>query len=151
MNILLTFDSTAFLRHITKADDRQMVDFIIRQYGPALQAGISRYAEGSGFRIQTHYQDAYFQTVLEDGNAMLSSDTKRSWRKRVVDDEGNVHSTKARYDELVEIVTECFNSQIVAVLRGIQMQARKIYTVDVVGYENRTLKLILKTDGAIQP
>lgn len=151
MQILLTFDSTPFLNHLTTEDDRQMVGFIIGEYGPALQSGISRFSDNTNYHIQTHYHDAYFKTVLEDGNAMLGDSISRSWRKRVVDEDGNVYSTKARYDELVEIVTECFNSQIIAVLRGIQYQAKRIYTVDVVGYENRTLKLVLKTDGAIQP
>lgn len=151
MNILLTFDSTPFIKHLTKGDDLKMVEFIIMQYGAALQSEIAMFNEGHGSHIQAHYQEAYFQVVLDDNNAMFDEQARRSWRKRVVDDEGNITSTKARYDELVDVVCECFNSQIVAVLRGIQQQSRRIYTVDVVGYENRTLKLILKTDGAIQP
>jgi hypothetical protein len=128
-----------------------MVEFIIREYGPALQAGISRFGENETFRVQTHYHDAYFKTVLSDGNAMLDENHIKSWRKRVVDDEGNVQSAKARYDELVDICVELFNQQCIAVLRGIQCQAKRIYTVDVVGYENRTLKVLLNIDGEFQP
>lgn len=84
------------------------------------------------------------------GNSFDDCDTKL-FRRRTIDDDGNVLSTKGRYDELVDACVTHFNSQIIAVLRGIQQQTRRIYTVDVVGYENRTLKILLKTDGAIQP
>lgn len=152
MNILLTFDSTPFTKHLTDTDDRNMIDFIIREYGPALQSGISMYGdEGIEWRIAAHYQDAYFRTVLQSGNHFIDESNPKLFRRRVVDDEGNVITTKGRYDELVEVCVENFNSQVVAVLRGIQYQARRIFTVDVVGYENRTLKVLLKTDGAIQP
>lgn len=127
-----------------------MVDYIIREYGPALQHAISFYSDDADFRIRGHYQDAYFKAILATGNPLDEVET-RLFRKRVIDEEGNVHSTKGRYDELVDACITHFNSQIIAVLRGIALQPRKIYTVDVVGYENRTLKILLKTDGVIQP
>lgn len=150
MNILLTFDSTPFTRHLTSNDDRNMIDYIIKEYGPALEYAISIFNGDADFHIRGHYQDAYFKSVLMSGNAFDESDAKL-FRRRVVDEDGNIQSTKGRYDELVDACVTHFNSQIVAVLRGIQLQARRIYTVDVVGYENRTLKILLKTDGAIQP
>lgn len=150
MNILLTFDSTPFTQHLTSNDDRNMIDYIVREYGPALQNAISLFNGSSDFHIRTHYQDAYFRAILMSGNAFDDGDTKL-FRRRTVDDDGNVLSTKGRYDELVDACVTHFNSQIIAVLRGIQQQTRRIYTVDVVGYENRTLKILLKTDGAIQP
>lgn len=153
MNTLLTFDSTPFIKHIVPSDDSSMVDYIIREYGPALEAAIATYNnEDFSFHIRTYYQDAYFKAILVSGNSFDEDyDSSKVFRKRVVDEEGNVSSTKGRYDELVDICTETFNQQCIAVLRGIQMQSRKIYTVEVVGYENRTLKILLKTDGEIIP
>ncbi|ABY62911.1 hypothetical protein ST201phi2-1p078 [Pseudomonas phage 201phi2-1] len=153
MNTLLTFDSTPFTKHLVKADDRNMIDYIIREYGPALQYALSMFNGDAEFNIRAHYQDAYFKAILMTGNDFHSDSANQTklFRRRLVDEDGNVHSTKGRYDELVDACILHFNSQIMAVLRGVQEQARQIYTVDVVGYENRTLKIILKTDGAIQP
>ncbi len=150
MHLLLTFDSTPFTQHLTSNDDKNMIDYIIREYGPALQSSISLYNGDDEMNIRTHYQDAYFRAVLSTGNAMLEG-TSAPFRKRVIDEDGNVETTKGRYDELVDVCINHFNSQVVAVLRGIKMQARRIYTVDVVGYENKTLKILLNTDGRIQP
>jgi len=153
MNTLLTFDSTPFTKHLVKADDRNMIDYIIREYGAALQYALSLFNSDADFSIRSYYQEAYFKAILMTGNDFHSdpSNQAKLFRRRLVDEDGNVHSTKGRYDELVDACITNFNGQIMAVLRGIQEQARRIYTVDVVGYENRTLKILLKTDGAIQP
>lgn len=150
MQILLTFDSTQFTQHITNTDDRNMVDYIVKEYGPALAEAISFHSDDTLMRIQMYYQDAYFRAIMASGNH-FEDDCNKAFRRRTVDDDGNVQSTKARYDELVDTIVHCFNNQCIAVLRGIQYQARQIYTVDVLGYENRALKIVLKTDGAIQP
>lgn len=159
MNTLLTFDSTQFVKHLVKEDDRRMVDYIIREYGPALQEGISYLTDGELYggsidnRMRWHYNDAYLKATLSMGNTFCDNDTHdaRVFIRRTIDEEGQVTGTKARYDELVETCITHFNSQVVAVLRSIQFQDKRIYTVDVVGYENHNLKILLKTDGAFVP
>lgn len=146
MNTLLTFDATRFNRHIAKGDDRNMVDFIVTNYGPALESAIRYYNDNLRTQMQMYYQDAYLGTIIR-------SDThdERTFKRNVIDDEGEVVSSKARYDELVELVIDTFNGEVGAVLRSIQFQARKIYTVQVLGYENRLLRILLKTDAPIIP
>lgn len=152
MNVLLTFDAAPFTIHLNNEDDRNMIEFIIGEYGNALRTAIKTFGdEGIEGRIHMHYQEAYFNLVLHTGNGYVETERRASFRRRTIDDTGNVTSTKGRYDELVEACVSNFNGQIVAVLRGIQYQARQIYTVDVVGYDKNTLKILLKTDGAYIP
>ena len=151
MNTLLTFDATRFSRHISPRDDATMVDYIVRQYGSALQFAL-RYFEGElSFLMKSFYDEAYLAAVLSEGNPLPSQDTDdiRKFIKRTVTEDGTVVSTKARYNELVELITETFNTEVGAVLRSIQSQPQKIYTVTVLGYENRLLRVLLSTEGPI--
>lgn len=146
MNTLLTFDATRFDRHISKQDDKAMVDYIIKEYGPALQYAL-RYSENNlEASMMAHYEDAYLNAILNTDD----NDT-RKFIKRTVDEDGSVSSNKARYDELVELVICVFNGEVGAVLRGIQTGPQKIYTVQVLGYENRLLRVLLTTDRPIIP
>lgn len=124
-----------------------MVKFIVYAYGPALQYALNYYEANIGFNMKLHYDDAYFQAASnEDGTDV------DSFARHTIDNHGEVQSKKARYDELVDLCIETFNGEIAAYLRSIKLdQAKKIYTVKVVGYENRTLKILLATDSPIIP
>lgn len=158
MNILLTFDSNDFTRQLVAEDDKRMVDYIILEYGPALQHAIRCYEGDVNGDMLAYYQDKYLTAILANDNKFhddpvwnVTPNVINSFYHRVVDEEGNVQSNKARYLELVEACIQHFNSQIVAVLRNIQNQGVLIYTVVVVGYANRRLNLMLNTERAIQP
>lgn len=153
MNTLLTFDATRFTRHVTATDDHAMVQFIIEQYGPALASALSIYSDNIHMRMQMHYQDAYFYGSVDLDAHLALEDTgaRRRFRKRVVNEDGTVNSSKERYDELVHLCLDAFNPEVAAVLRAIQLQAKKIYTVKVLGYENRLLRILLTTDQAYIP
>lgn len=140
MNTLMVFDSSVFIKHLTTEDSSTLVDFIVKSYGPAMQNAI-RYFEGDLETLMRQYYDELYLS------AVLSEDfDKLSLLNRVIDDEGVITNKRARYNELVEIIISTFNGEIGAVLRAIQLQAKKIYTVRTLGYENRCLKLLLNTD-----
>lgn len=156
-NTLLTFDATKLLRHISPNDDKRMVDYVIRNYGPALQHALQYYHEShkdmAGL-MHFYYNDAYYTAAVDEAeyNSVDSNPDVPSFFRRTVTESGMVIAKKARYDELVEACIECFNHEIAAYVRGIQMsQVRQIYTVRVVGYENRILKVLVSTDGPINP
>lgn len=153
MNTLLTFDATRFNRHLSPNDDHSMVDYIVQEYGPALQYAIRYYEGNLGSLIRAHYDEAYLAAVLNRTDHVDDEDchSPRKFIKRTVSEDGTVVSTKARYDELVELVIDTFNVEIGAVLRKVQFQARKINTVQVLGYENRLLRVLLSTDAPIIP
>lgn len=153
MNLLLTFDSTAFTKHLENEDDQKMVRYIILEYGPALQHAIRFFDGDAAALMRDHYDEAYLSAVMrnEDNYINDEPDDARSFIKRTVDEEGNVHSVKGRYNELVDACVDHFNNQVIAVLRNIQNQCVRIYTVIVVGYADQSLNLMLTTDKAIQP
>lgn len=153
MNTLLTFDATRFNRHVSPNDDHCMVDFIVEEYGAALQYAIRYYEGNLACLIKSHYDEAYLYAVLNktDNIHDLDCHDVRKFIKRTVTEDGVVLSTKARYDELVDLVIDAFNDEIGVVLRRVQMQSRRINTVQVLGYENRLLRVLLGTDAPIIP
>lgn len=155
---LLTFDSTRLLRHLTPNDDRTMVDYVVQEYGPALQNALRYYTDrviDLSYHMRAHFNDAYYTAAIDEEafNNLHDVNSKTpSFFRRTVSESGLIVAKKARYDELVELCIDTFNGEIAAYLRGIQLsQARQIYTVRVVGYENRILKLLVCTDGPIIP
>jgi hypothetical protein len=153
MNTLLTFDATRFNRHLSPNDDRKMVDYIVQEYGSALQYAIRYYEGNLPSLTRAYYDEAYLSAVLNQTDHVedLDCHDPRKFISRVMNDDGTVISTKARYDELVELIIDAFNEEIGVVLRRIQFQARKINTVQVLGYENRVLRVLLSTDAPIIP
>lgn len=153
MNTLLTFDATRFNRHLSPNDDHSMVDYIVEEYGPALQYAIRYYDGNLSSLTRAHYDEAYLAAVLNktDNVHDLDCHDVRKFIKRTVTEDGTVVSTKARYDELVELIIDAFNDEVGVVLRRVQFQARKINTVQVLGYENRLLRVLLGTDAPIIP
>lgn len=154
MNTLLTFDATRFDRHISKQDDKAMVDYIVREYGPALNHAVKYFGCNIAESMRHHYNDAYFNAATdEDAYNNLDGHTEaHTFVRRTITDDGEVVSKKARYDELVDLCIESFNEEIAAYLRSIQLdQVRQIYTVQVLGYENRLLRVLLTTDRPIIP
>lgn len=153
-NTLFTFDSTRLMRHITPQDDKAMVDFIINEYGSALRYALGYYNSDIRSNMRMHYDDICLSATMAMDDQYRDGEAYKlmSFFKGTVDDDGTVHSKRARYGELVDLCIDTFNGEIAAYLRSIQLdQARKIYTVKVVGYENRTLKVLVSTDGPIIP
>lgn len=153
-HVLLTFDSTRLLRHISPHDDKGMVDYVVRQYGPALQNALRFYNSDIANNMRMHYNDAYYTAAVDEAayNSIEDLPETPKFFRRTVSESGIIVAKKARYDELVELCIDTFNNEIAAYLRSIQMeQTRQIYTVRVVGYENRTLKLVLGVDAPIIP
>ena len=130
-----------------------MVDFIVEEYGLALQYAIRYYEGNLASLIRAHYDDAYLSAVLNMTDNVHDFDCHdpRKFIKRTVTEDGQVISTKARFDELVELVIDTFNIEVGALLRRVQFQALKINTVQVLGYENRLLRVLLSTDAPIIP
>ena len=153
MNTLLTFDATRFNRHLSPNDDHTMVDYIVEEYGLALQYAIRFYDGNLASLIRAHYDEAYLAAVLNktDNIHDLDCHDPRKFIRRTVNEDGTIVSTKARYDELVELVIDTFNEEVGALLRRVQLQALKINTVQVLGYENRLLRVLLGTDAPIIP
>lgn len=131
-----------------------MVDYVVRQYGPALHNALRFYNSDIANNMRMHYNDAYYTAAVDEAAYNNLDDTPGApqFFRRTVSESGMIIAKKARYDELVELCIETFNGEIAAYLRSIQMnQVRQIYTVRVVGYENRTLKLVLGVDAPIIP
>lgn len=130
-----------------------MVDYIVQEYGSALQYAIRYYEGNLPSLTRAYYDEAYLSAVLNQTDHVedLDCHDPRKFISRVINDDGTVISTKARYDELVELIIDAFNEEIGVVLRRIQFQARKINTVQVLGYENRVLRVLLSTDAPIIP
>lgn len=155
---LLMFDSTRLLRHLSPNDDRGMVDYVVGEYGPALQNALRFYTEqvaDLSFHMRAHFNDAYYAAAVDEAAYYSTEDTPSNtptFFRRTVSEAGVIESKKARYDELVELCIDTFNGEIAAYLRSLQFaQAKQIYTVRVLGYENRILKLLVCTDGPIIP
>lgn len=153
---LMTFDSTRILRHIVPSDDKGMVDFIITNYGHALQEALRYFDADINNHMRMAYTDLYYTAAVDEEAYNSTSDIdagkQPAWFRRTVSESGIILAKKARYDELVELCIDTFNGEIAAYIRSIQMaQSRQIYTVRVLGYENRTLKLLIGTDAPIIP
>lgn len=153
-HVLLTFDSTRLLRHISPNDNKDMVDYVVNLYGPALQSALRYYNADLMGHMRMTYQDAYYTAAVDEEayNNNHDGDNCPTFFRRTVSESGHIVSKKARYDELVELCLDTFNGEIAAYLRSIQMdQTRQIYTVRVVGYKNRILQLLVGTDAPIIP
>lgn len=151
---LLTFDSTRLVRHITINDNNEMVDFIITQYGPALHNALRYFNSSITAHMKQYYDDIYYTATVDENEYNLNHDSPNmpKFFRGTVSESGDIIAKKERYDELVDLCIDTFNGEIAAYLRSIVIdQARQIYTVRVVGYENRTLKLIISTDAPIIP
>lgn len=148
-NVLLTFDSTRLLRHISPNDDKAMVDYVVLRYGDALNSAMRYYNADIATNMKMYYEDAYYTAAVDEDeyNNNHAGSKQPSFFRRTVSESGLIIAKKARYDELVELCIDTFNSEIAAYLRSIQLdQARQIFTVRVLGYENRILKLLVTTD-----
>lgn len=153
-HVLLTFDSTQLLRHISPNDDMDMVDYVVRHYGNALQLALSHYNDNVSGNMRSFYDEAYYTAAVDEEayNNGHEGSNRPKFLRRTVSESGIIIAKKARYDELVDLCIDTFNHEIAAYLRSIQMdQARQIYTVRVVGYKNRILQLLVGTDAPIIP
>lgn len=62
-----------------------------------------------------------------------------------VDEEGNIINLQQRFWELLDVCIHTFSMDLLSQLAELRRTGKKIVTVDVVGYDKFTLKLMVKT------
>lgn len=151
---LLIFDATRLHHHISSEDDPDLVDLVVEEYGNALQHALSYFSAPINSFMKMHYNDVYYTNAIDEAefNNLEDRSKRIGFFNRTVDDDGNIVSKKARFDELVDVCIETFNAEIAAYLRGIQLnQGLKIFTIQTLGYENKILRILVTTNAEIIP
>lgn len=62
-----------------------------------------------------------------------------------MDEEGNVLNHQQRFWELMDVCINTFSMDLLSQIAEFRRVGKKIVTVDVVGYDKYTLKLVIKT------
>lgn len=133
---LVLLESTAFYKHLNGEEiDSKLVDLVLGHYCKCIlnYAKMRRNANWSNY-IDGYRNEYFLEVAMNEGLGLPC-----------IDDEGMVTNRQHRFLELFDLCLNTFTLDLVSTINDLRRTGKKISTVDVVGYDKYTFKIMVQT------